>query len=82
MSLSPADLATQSLLDPDQGVCPDGHECQAANPVGIRSCSTCGYRGLGLICWEISPEEIITAERAGAAPSAIAWARLFRADRD
>jgi hypothetical protein len=78
---SEADLATLSLLDPDQGVCPEGHECRLDDVVGYRRCTTCTYRGRGLICWEITSTAIDAAERGGAAEAATAWARSFVADR-
>jgi len=31
--MSPSDLATLSLLDPDQGVCPSGHPCRVGDAV-------------------------------------------------
>ena len=80
--MSPQDLATLSLLDPDQGVCPSGHRCAAGEPIGSRSCLVCDYQGHALICWEITTEEIARAERAGAASRTIAWARSFLANRD
>jgi hypothetical protein len=54
--MSPADLATLSLLDPDQGVCPNGHPCQLSDSVGERACDQGEYRGLALICWEIAEQ--------------------------
>ncbi|HZC32013.1 MAG TPA: hypothetical protein VE640_01855 [Candidatus Bathyarchaeia archaeon] len=78
--MSPADLATLSLLDADQGVCPSGHVCRSIEFAGYRSCLSCGYRGPALICWDITVEEIDSAERAGAAPMAIEWARIFLAE--
>jgi hypothetical protein len=80
--MSPADLATLSLLDTDQGVCPNGHECRLSNQVGERACDHGEYRGLALTCWEITIEEIDSAERAGATSEVIDWARTFLADRD
>ena len=82
MPLSDGDLATLSLLDPDQGVCPNGHSCRLDDRIGYRRCATCEYRGLALICWEINGKEIATAERAGAAQPVVAWARAFLAERD
>jgi hypothetical protein len=79
--MSPQDLATVALLDPDQGVCPNGHRCVAAEPIGARTCEVCGYRGRALICWEITPEAIDAAEAAGAAVDVVAWARSFVLDR-
>jgi 2-methylisocitrate lyase-like PEP mutase family enzyme len=81
MGLSPADLATLSLLDPDQGVCPKGHACRMDDQVGYRRCGTCTYHGLALICWEISLDSIEAAARSGAAPDVIVWARNFVLDR-
>jgi hypothetical protein len=80
--MSPADLATLSLLDPDQGVCPNRHPCALAQMVGWRMCRTCGYRGLALICWEITSEHIDRAERAGADPLVVNFGRSFMADQD
>ena len=80
--LPPAsDLATLSLLDPDQGVRPSGHACRLDNLVGDRRCATCGYRGLALICWDITAEAIDAAAKVGAAATTIEWARSFLADR-
>jgi hypothetical protein len=79
--MSPADLATLSLLDPDQGVCPDGHPCALDRVVGRRACGTCGYRGTALICWEVTADHIDRAERAGADPIFLNSARSFMADR-
>ena len=79
--MTPSDLATMSLLDPEQGVCPAGHPCRFGEAVGRRRCRSCGYVGLALICWDITPEAIDAAERAGAAPDIVAWARAFLADR-
>lgn len=79
--MSPADLATLSLLDPDQGVCPSGHRCRLVEPVGNRGCDSCDYRGLALICWDVSANEINAAEHAGAAWDVVAWARSFLANR-
>jgi hypothetical protein len=80
--MSPADLATLSLLDPDQGVCPEGHPCALDRTVGSRTCRNCGYRGLALICWEITSEHIDQAERAGADPVVVNFGRSFMADQD
>lgn len=79
--MSPNDLATLSLLDPDQGVCPDRHPCRLADQVGRRRCYAGEFEGLALICWTITPDAIDAAERAGAAPFALTWARSFLADR-
>jgi hypothetical protein len=78
--MSPADLATLSLLDPDQGVCPDGHQCVLAKLVGRRTCVTCSYRGIALICFEITAGHIASAEAAGADAFVVASARSFIAD--
>lgn len=78
---SPADLATLSLLDPDQGVCPNGHPCRIGDAVGERMCARGEYKGHSLICWEITSDEIEDAERAGADPRSVAWARSFVEDR-
>jgi hypothetical protein len=79
--MMPADLATISLLDTDQGVCPEGHVCRPNEVPAYRSRSSCGYRGPALICWDITVEEIDSAERAGAAPAAIEWARTMLFER-
>jgi hypothetical protein len=75
--MSPSDLATLSLLDPDQGVCFDGHACRLSEPVGDRVCENGEYRGLALICWKVTTEHIDAAEAAGADKQVIAWARSF-----
>jgi len=72
-----AGLATLSLLDPDQGVCPNGHACLLDDLVGYRRCAVCDYRGLALICWDVTIEAIKIAERAGAATEVATWARSF-----
>ena len=72
-----SDLATLSLLDPEQGVCPSGHACRLDNRVGDRRCATCDYRGLALICWDITPGSIDDAARDGADPRVVEWARAF-----
>ena len=79
--MSLADLATLSLLDPDQGVCPNGHPCALDHVVGRRACRTCGYHGLALICWEITADHVDRAERAGANPLLVSSGRLFLADQ-
>ena len=79
--LSQGDLATLSLLDPEQGVCPDGHRCRLDREPGLRNCETCDYRGLALLCWDVKPAEIDSAEQSGARSSVIAWARSFVAER-
>jgi hypothetical protein len=79
--MSPADLATLSLLDPDQGVCPNGHRCGFGPEAGRRACATCGFHGIALICWEITTDHIDRAETAGADAFVVASARSFIADR-
>jgi hypothetical protein len=79
--MSPADLATLSLLDPDQGVCPNGHPCRLSDPIGNRVCENGEYRGPGLICWEITAAAIDAAERRGTSRNVIHWARAFLEDR-
>lgn len=79
--LSAGDLATLSLLDPEQGVCPNGHRCRLDSEPGFRACPNCDYRGMALICWDLKHAEIDAAEEFGADPSLIAWARSFVAER-
>jgi hypothetical protein len=79
--MTPADLATLSLLDPDQGDCPNGHPCKLGETVGERACSRGEYRGQALICWEITLDEIGRAELAGAHARIVAWAQSFVEDR-
>ena len=79
--MSPADFATLSLLDPDQGVCPNGHRCALARIVGRRICATCDFIGIALICWEITSEHIDEAERAGADWVVVRWARSYLRDQ-
>jgi hypothetical protein len=79
--MSPADLATLSLLDPDQGVCPNGHRCALARIVGRRICAICGFIGIALVCWEITSEHIDEAERVGADPVVVDNGRAFLADQ-
>jgi hypothetical protein len=78
--MSPADLATLSLLDPDQGVCPNGDQCALDHMVGRRACGTCGYLGMALICWGITSDAVNRAVRAGADPLVVCAARSFLAD--
>jgi hypothetical protein len=80
--MSTADFATLSLLDPDQGVCPNGHRCRLSKTVGRRACTTCGFHGIALICWEITADHIERAERAGADALVVESGRLFVIDRD
>jgi uncharacterized protein (DUF2237 family) len=79
--LSQSDLATLSLLDPDQGVCPSGHACLTDTIVGYRRCSTCDYAGFGLICWQITTDDIDFAASDGADARIVEWARSFEANR-
>jgi hypothetical protein len=79
--LSTGALATLSLLDTDQGVCPDGHRCVQDPEIGYRACATCSYRGLALICWEATPDEIEIAAEHGADSTVIEWAHAFVRDR-
>jgi len=78
--LSTGALATLSLLDTDQGVCPDGHRRVQDPEIGYRACATCSYRGLALICWEVTSDEIEIAELAKADVRVVGWARSFVAD--
>jgi hypothetical protein len=80
--MSSADLATLSLLDPDQGVCPNGHPCRLNNRVGERRCSQGEYHGNALICWEITSDGIDGAERGGADGRIVERARAFLSDRE
>jgi hypothetical protein len=79
--MSPADLATLSLLDPDQGVCPSGHACRHSDAVGERICDHGEYRGHALICWEITSFAIDVAEDAGASQIVVHRSRSFRVER-
>lgn len=79
--MSPADLATLSLLDPDQGVCPNGHPCSLDRTVGRRACWDCGYASVALICWEITSDHLDRAERAGANSRVVSSGRSFIADQ-
>ena len=79
--MSPADLATLSLLDPDQGFCPEGHACRLGDSISERACDYGEYRGLALICWEITPDSFDAAERRGANRNVVDWSRSFLANR-
>jgi len=79
--LSTSALATLSLLDTDQGVCPDGHRCVQDPEIGYRACAACSYRGLALICWEVTPDEIEIAELMRADIRVVGWACSFLAQR-
>jgi hypothetical protein len=50
--------------------------------VGRRTCGRCSYRGIALICWEITADHIDAAERAGADSVVVSSGRSFVADRD
>lgn len=80
--MTPGELATLSLLDSDQGVCPDGHPCRLSNGVGDRSCSGDEYIGLALICWDITDTAIDSAARNGATDKMVSAARLLLLERD
>lgn len=75
--LSPGDLATLSLLDSHQGVCPSGHRCRLDRVPGYRTCVACAYRGFALICWDITPVAIEAARQLGASARVCAWAESF-----
>jgi len=75
--MTPEELATLSLLDHDQGVCPDGHACVLDAELGLRRCAGCDYRGHALICWEITETAIAGAARARADEHVVAVARAF-----
>jgi hypothetical protein len=79
--MSPADLATLSLLDTDQGVCPTGHPCDLGPLIHQRSCLSGEYVGLALICWDITVEHIAAARRAGADAVIVDWAVSFLRDQ-
>jgi hypothetical protein len=80
--MTPADLATLSLLDPEQGVCPSGHPCVFDGDwIGRRRCSNGEYVGLALICWEITLAAIEQARGLRADPVVIEWAQWFLAER-
>jgi hypothetical protein len=71
------DLATLSLLDPEQGVCPNGHPCRLdPSAVGRRRCEAGEYTGLALICWDVTEEAIASAAAAGADGMVVEWAFL------
>ena len=79
--MTPADLATLSLLDPQQGVCPEGHPCRLVNPLGDRACGSCDYRGPALICWDITDAAIESAAARGADRRVVDSANGFLHDR-
>lgn len=80
--------ATLSLIDEDQGVCPEGHDCalhigSGHRDIASRVCDTPHrewhepYRGDPLTRWGITIEEIDDAERRGADPVMVARAREY-----
>lgn len=75
--MTPAKMATLALLDPDQGVCPDGHRCALGDLPGRRECRGGEYNGLALICLNVTTGAIDSAQRLGADPLVVAWARSF-----
>jgi hypothetical protein len=79
--MTPAQVATLALLDPDQGVCPEGHPCSLGDVLGDRECRAGEYVGLALICWSVTPAAVDTAERLDADPRIVAWAHSFVRDR-
>jgi hypothetical protein len=79
--MSPADLATLSLLDPEQGVCPNGHQCVMAQPVGRRECLAGEYVGHALVCRNVTTAAIDGVEALGGDPIVIAWARSYLLDQ-
>jgi len=80
--MSPADLATLSLLDPDQGVCPHGHECRVDDDdIGYRRCAEGDYDGGALICWDVTELEIERARLLGAKAEVLERATAFLCER-
>jgi hypothetical protein len=80
--VSQADLATLSLLDPDQGICPSGHPCRLDDgEIGRRRCAGGEYRGMALICWDVSRIAIDRAAALGADAIASEWATAFLDER-
>jgi hypothetical protein len=49
--------------------------------VGRRVCRACGYRGITLICSEVTPGHIDCAELAGADALVVSSGRSFIADQ-
>jgi hypothetical protein len=78
--------ATRALLDDDQGVCPEGHDCRLSldgTEVYVRKCVIRRhYSGWPLVRLDLTPAEIDAAEAAGADPDLIWWARNSLAERD
>ena len=79
--MTPSQVATLALLDPDQGVCPEGHQCVLGDQLGRRECLAGEYVGLALVCWNVTTAAIDTAERFGADPLVVEWARSLLSDR-
>jgi hypothetical protein len=80
--MSPGDLATLSLLDTDQGVCPAGHPCRLnKSAIGWRRCAASEYLGMALICWDVTRQAIDDAETRGANVGVVTWARTFLRDQ-
>lgn len=78
-----SNIGTLSLIDPDQGVCPQGHECDLLAREGgwSRSCRECDYIGVPLARWDITAGAIRAAEAAGAADYMVHEARASLAGR-
>lgn len=79
--MTSAELATLGLLDPDQGVCPDGHRCSSSSRIGYRECRAGEYAGLALVCWSVTEAAIDAAELLGADSTVVTWARSLIDDR-
>ena len=79
--MTPSQAATLALLDPDQGVCPEGHRCVLSDQLGRRECRAGEFVGLALVCLDVTTTAIDTAEWLGADPLIVAWARSFVRDR-
>ena len=80
--------ATLLLVDrADQGVCPDGHICFLNSTGGpdarfSRGCVAGEYEGLPLIVEGATLLDVHYAERLGADPRIVDWARSTIADRE
>jgi len=86
--------ATRSLIDDDQGLCPEGHPCHLIERSDLdcdrflREChephpETEGepYQGMPLVRWEATRDEIEAAATAGADPVFIDEARSWADDQ-
>lgn len=73
--------ATRSLVDSDQGVCPDGHACTLTLDMS-RTCTGGEYTGDPLTRWDITTGDIDTAERNGARSDVVALARYALSMRE